>query len=783
MHTTFINRNMSKTSQKPRRGIKTYQLSIIIMAVYFLSFVNLLAPLRGYSEYQRTYVTPPWAGQVSEFSSYALKPAALVELSNGQINDMGLIQSRSGFYCWLDSVSITEPILGAINYKRWIEGGASEELIFNTNNKVYSTTTAVRNTNTDISGGLSYSDDGIPIWTNFFNDLFMCNGENNPIRYNQDGNCIQLGRCVYIGNVTFTDANEIVLAEDHDGNPYHFAAGMDLVVADSNNNGTYEIARVDANTIEVETIAGAQVTWAHTGAESVTLTGLGIPSDLTTTRTETAVGISDKGYNYFVDSGSNDYVTCYRFSPYGAGLRVGMTLTIANSSSNNGDKGTITAIEYKRSLFNNWGYIYVSGSLTTEYSSANITFTGTKTTTSEIAFNPQTITGHKGRLFAGGVKEYPTRLYYSISRLLSTQGVSYYDMWRDRYGYDDGSGYIIIGDKIQALIPEYFDNMLIMCEGSIYRLEGNDPGFDILTPSQPIIFQPVCISKDVGCVGPNAYCMVGNKVYFMSKNGLQELSTVAAYGNIQTSIMSIPVNDLFNDMISSDNLRKISMVYLPITGNIYINCALSEGTNDSIIVYNVDNKAFSKYTFKDGSEPLCIFRNTGPSIDPNENDFPNAEPVPYETIWMGSEDGKFFAMTDSYGRDMDYEDCNAAVNTAITTTIITRQMSMDDPFLRKTFRDMQIMAREKINYSISAGGSITLYYKIDNGSWSSGVSKTFTTRTDTAGSEIDKYEWMKFGAALSGSGHTIAFKITSANYYGCELYGIMTCWEPVMWEP
>ena len=736
-------------------------------------------------ELQNYLITPPWAGQVSEFSIYAIKPTALVELTNGQVNDIGLIQSRAGFVCWLDSVSKTEKILGATNYKRWIEGGATEQIVFNTNNKIYWTKPEPSNTNTDISGGLTFSDDGIPVWSNYYNDLFMANSENNPIQYDQDGNCIQMGRCTFAGTVTFQNDNEVASTTNFESGSYHFRPGWDLIIADSNNNGTYEITSVDSNVITVTTTAGVAVDWTNDGAEVVTLTGLGTPTLLSTTRTESANHTTK--YFYFVNSGSSDYINIYFLHPYSLGFRVGMTVVVSGSASNDGSKGTITRLDY----FGNWGYIYVSGSLTDEQydtlplaSRYAITLAASQTITTEKAFNPQCLAGHKSRLFAGGVKEYPTYLFYSISRLLGTQGTYYYDMWRDRYGYTDGSGYIIMHDKIQALIPEYYDNLLILCEDSIYRLEGNDPGFDILTPSQQVLFAPVPISTDVGCVGPNAWCKVGNDVFFWSKNGLQKLSIIAQYGNIQTSIMSIPVNNLVETIINYGNQRKINMVYLPLTGNIYINCAIAEGDNDSMLVFNVQNGAFSKYTFADGSEPLCVFKNTGPNIDPNETRWPNADPLPYETIWFGSEDGKFFAMNDSYQYDRDYEDPNDPNNIAISFQMITGQVNLGDPFLLKNFRDWQLMVREKVNYTVSAGGSIGLYYRKDNDSWTTVSNKSFTTRTTpVAGTEMDKYEFIKYGAALATAGHTIGFKITSSNYYGLELMGMLLKWSPMRWEP
>jgi len=243
----------------------------------------------------------------------------------------------------------------------------------------------------------------------------MANGEDNPLQWDMDGNCIQLGRCVFTGTVVFEGNNEIVATTDLESGDYHFRPGWDIIITDSNNNGTYEIYSVDANVIVVTTTAGVAVDWTLDQSDSVTLTGIGYPSDLLSSRTET-VNTTEGVVRYFnnitYDGIVYDIISISGYNGwYDRGFRVGMTLTV---------NGTVATYD---GTFTILGFRYTSTRLSltlidpNSYSASghdsDVEFTGELSIDTSNSFNPAALAGHKGRLFAGGVKEYSTRLYYS----------------------------------------------------------------------------------------------------------------------------------------------------------------------------------------------------------------------------------------------------------------------------------------------------------------------------------------------------------------------------------
>lgn len=763
-----------------KQEIKSLIFMCIILCIVFLT----MCVIKCFGETQRHYLLPPYKGQASGYSDWTLDEKFWNELTNCYVSEQGIIRKRPGFYCWKDSVDTTKEILGAWEYKRQIEGGFQTFFILNTNNKIYWTDKYHLGSNTDISGALTFSDDGIPVFDVFYNDLFMANGEENPIQYDQDANVIQIGRTTYSGKAVFDDTNEIQvpLTVDLTDVDYHFRIGMDLTIADSNNNGTYEIVDVDTNQIIVKDTDGTQAALTDDATDiSVSLTGLGIPDELTTTRTETIT--VNYCYIEHVTMAGNDYLRIPYRNLYYEGFRDGMSLVISGETGDPNNNGTWTIFQVVSDriyIEENW---YTTGTWTCTPASCTINLQGTHSITVADAFNPSTITGHKGRLFAGGIKEFPTYLFWSRSKFAVTY---YYDLWRDRVNEDDGTGYFDMQDKVIALVPDFLNELIIFCKDSIWRLTGDDPGFDILTPNQTFVFQPIPITKKIGCVGPNAWERIGNDIFFYSKEGLQQLSKVQQTGDFLSNLIILPIKDI-HKTIANYSLAEASNITMEYNANLnflLINCPTPDQTNDALcICYNLANNSFSEFTFPSASEPVFLFSAEGFSESRDPGDIVYKLANPYQTIWYGSEDGKLFSMHNDFPYDLDYEAPASGSLSSITMTAVSAKLNMGDPFLEKTFKKMMIMCSPQINYNVSDRGTFNIYYKINDDSWSPKETKYFKVHSDTAGNTVDYYEI--FDERINKKGKTIQYKIESTGTlgrFGLDFIGIMTEWNPIDWR-
>ncbi len=674
-----------------------------------------------------------------------------------------------------------ENILGAYEYTKQIEGGSRTYLVANTDNKIYQTTNKYGASNTDISGGLSFSDIGIPQFDIFYNLLFMANGEDNPIMYDQDNDVIQIARTTYSGAAVFEDTNEIVSDAGiyFDANGYHFRAGMDITVADSNNNDTYEIVSVDSNVIIIKNTDGTAVSLTEESDTSITLTGFAMPDSLSSSRTASFSQI-ESGLTVFEhDLGpDNAEIIDVEFNWEKTGFTVGSSVVVSGTVSNDGTY-TISQISYG----GNRERIAVSENVTNEtVSYSDVTFSGSYGVTDDGNFNPTCLAGHKGRLFAGGCSELPTYLFWSRSRYATQY---FYDLWRDRYGQDDGVGYFDMQDKVVALAPDFNGMLVIFCEHSIYFLRGDDPGFDILTPNQSFAFQPVPVTKATGIVGPNAWARAGNDIFFYSDDGLQQLSVVSQQGNLGLNLLSSPVNDVHKDVTEKTILERTQLVYFPDMNMLVMLFKDNYSYNrDSLVLcYNLANSSFSTWEFPYSSEPTYFFTANGFDEDPNISYVIYRAADPKYTLWYGGEDGCLYSLHKGFSYDLSYENPNDPVLSSITATKITAKLNMGQPFLEKTFQRTVFFCSPQVNYDNTSQGQVSFYKKIDDGSWSPAVTKSFDQHTEADGTLIDYYQFLDAGVAFKGgTGKAIQYKIETSGTtgrFGLEFIGVMTEWESI----
>ncbi len=181
---------------------------------------------------------------------------------------------------------------------------------------------------------------------------------------------------------------------------------------------------------------------------------------------------------------------------------------------------------------------------------------------------------HIGRLFVAGVEGAPLTCYFS--------GVGDLDDWTTTSGgtYITSGFFNIadrIGEKITALIGNYFGSLIIGTSHSIWRLTGNDPLNN---------FTLECISSNVGIAGPRAWERVGNTLMFSSLLGIHSLDTTLQFGDIKsqfisTRLLSRWIPDSYTDLtaIAPEYMERATVAYSPQRGNVIFGVPLQGDTD------------------------------------------------------------------------------------------------------------------------------------------------------------------------------------------------------------
>jgi hypothetical protein len=720
--------------------------------------ISLLIATMAYTQtdFSRDVISPPFKGLITNYDSWVLSKDSFAEADNVIVNELGLLRGRQQIYTFKKDNGAD--VIGGVYYPKISGGTETKEVVVNVGGTLYSSSKDAT-TFKNISSGFGFNTAYRPFFDVYMNRMFMANGANSPVSYYQDSNNVtQLGRSTYTGRVTFTDANSIC-------NIYTevITCGISLTKAPAkylyNKAGSVYVIRGfgfnDSNT------------WDNIAVgDKLEISG--------TKWNNRTVPILDKvfaGFDLLVvdycalelinddrpitltihkrcTTNADEYVTIKTASdmeaiPYH--FRPAMDLIIADSNSD----GTYE-IDYvdgnKMILLNKY-----SNTVTLE-ADGNISLVGVSypdllgSSTGTNTFCPSVVVGHKSRMFAAGVTTAPTILFYSVSRVFSEH---FYDIWRDRWGKDDGSGWIDMQDEIIALAPNYKDALIIFCKNSIYALSGVDPGSDILTASESYIFHPQLISDSIGCINANAWCYVGDDVYFYSKNGLRHLANV-------NENLSLQVHDTHRLLVNTYGFDNIYLRYLQDTETVYVLVnSLVSWSYSYFYAYSVRNKAFT--TFAPEKKILCIF---------NGENYTGLNPL--NSLWlgtanlMGDDTGRTQVLVDSNSCDLDCSDPNMCLESNHSMNIVTQKLSMGDTFLRKTFRTAKVLCKK-----MTGTGVFYFYYKIDNGSWSSVSSASATA------------EYGTYRFELKGTGKVIQYKITSTDRYGLELASIMTEYEPI----
>lgn len=195
---------------------------------------------------------------------------------------------------------------------------------------------------------------------------------------------------------------------------------------------------------------------------------------------------------------------------------------------------------------------------------------------SQTPLAPKLLAAHAARLFcASADSSVPSDTVY-VSDILDGES---WDLISNSVRVGGGDG-----DPVTAIYPWYGFKLLVFKERSIWYIEAN--------PAQNVSdWEVKLISSRTGCVAHKTVQQVGSDVYFLSREGVQSLSTIES--GAQTGV-SLPISAPVHDVIERINKQYYSRSSATYYRNRYI---LSFPTESSAIsttlVYNTLLRAWS----------------------------------------------------------------------------------------------------------------------------------------------------------------------------------------------
>ena len=147
------------------------------------------------------------------------------------------------------------------------------------------------------------------------------------------------------------------------------------------------------------------------------------------------------------------------------------------------------------------------------------------------------------------------------------------------------SGYLVMpgkrGDEVVAIYGEFYGSCIIMTNRGIWRITG----------SSPLSYAVENISQDVGATAQNSLERLGNDLWFLGRQGIGTLQTVQQFGDIQTSMPSGAIADLWTPglahtetKIDQYQLYRSSMAWNPTTQHMLFAFA-RQGASDVSTIY------------------------------------------------------------------------------------------------------------------------------------------------------------------------------------------------------
>lgn len=161
---------------------------------------------------------------------------------------------------------------------------------------------------------------------------------------------------------------------------------------------------------------------------------------------------------------------------------------------------------------------------------------------------------HQGRLWIAGLEgdgstlvgsaiNQPTN--FNLNRGLPEDAIQLYIEQDDREAITGGAS-------------SYHGDLFVWKKSSLHRVMG-----DVRNPfGSEVTFRVQTVSRSVGCASHRTIVHVGNDIYWMSEHGVHSLSTTDKYGDIESTYLSFPIADVFED-INFSVIEKSQAVFLP----------------------------------------------------------------------------------------------------------------------------------------------------------------------------------------------------------------------------
>ncbi|MBW2992515.1 hypothetical protein KY345_04830 [Candidatus Woesearchaeota archaeon] len=344
-----------------------------------------------------------------------------------------------------------------------------------------------------------------------------------------------------------------------------------------------------------------------------------------------------------------------------------------------------------------------------------------------IDFYPSCIETHIGRHWAGGVPSYPYRAFHGAG--------DKYDDWNT---VDDAGYWDIIdnyGGKITSILGNYYKYLLIFTDYSLWGISGTSPSDFALFPILP----------NIGAVNNESVLTYAGDVFWVSYQGIHQLSTTERYGDIEASFLSAPIQEQFNNLRHSMIENCCGAVWSPLNYLIWSFTESGHSTNNICFVYDYIGKRWSTWT---GINASCF------AVVKNDED--------EDELLAGTYDGYINRLN----RDT-YNDNGSAYTMSISTPF----MSFGNPIVNKQFNELFIFLKPQ------GDSTLDVYYRIDNQisehltfsqAGTSGTFGTFRFDLDALGGGA----LVPRSQSLFGDGKTIQLTIEQDGLNeGAEIYG------------